>query len=204
MCPCEFGSASGEKPLRNEFGVNVFNAQQVLFKFTNQALYRSNVMNGFMYKRHFDRFSLRAGFDYLEQSYRYEQLSRHFYSMTTGKAYSKNILLGIESSRDLGKIQPYIFLDALLGNSRYNGILGSSGDFNPDYSESNYSFNYLATGGFTGFGIKYRPFRHFSITAETSVAIIYYNTYKTSNFTPTSSVELIVNPLRALTLNYHF
>ncbi len=196
MCPCEFGGKTTDKPLRNEFGINAFNVNEVLINFTSSRPVRMlNYGNGFMYKRHFNKFSARLGFDYLEHRYAYEARKDADYNFNNGKSFGKDFRLGIEKTLFMKKIQAYVAVDLLFSKSRYSGISQGDGVKTGPYTVA-YGFNALSWGFSPAFGIKYRPVRRLSLTAETSLSAIYYRTAKSTGYPAESNVAVIANPLQ--------
>jgi hypothetical protein len=96
-----------------------------------------------------------------------------------------------------------VAIDLIVSTSRYSGISeGKStklGTYNMEYG-----FKAWAIGPAPAVGIKYRPFRHFSVTAEASLSSIYYKTSASSSYPSESDMAVLVNPLRVLSFNYHF
>jgi hypothetical protein len=205
MCPCEFGGSKGAKTLRNEVNFNLVNAQEELINFTSKrSVYVTNYTNGILFKHHFNKFSARLGFDYVEHSYRYEASTDQFnYNLNNGKSFTKNFRLGVEKSLFEGKLQPFFAADIIYSRGRYNGITEGYGDFMLPYRLS-YAFNSTAYGLSPALGLKYRPFRRFSITAETAFSFIHYKTYGSREYPPRKALELLTHPLRMLSFNYHF
>lgn len=207
MCPCEFGDKTTEKALRNEIGINTLNVNEALINFTSpgSVLY-TNYANGIMYKHHFDKFSLRAGFDYFENTYSYEAQDSTNYNLNNGKSFGKSFRAGLEKTLFFGKLQAFAAIDLIYTNGRYSGNTKGHGDKIAPY-DLGYGFNYNSFGFSPAIGIKYRPFRRFSISAETSLSALYY---KTSNsvanpaYPSESSIEVLFNPLRLLSVNFHF
>lgn len=206
MCPCEFGRGEA-KPLRNEIGLNTFNINQELINFnSNKPVYTKNYVNGLMYKRHLDRVTLRAGFDYHQNNYHYQRgtTSSQDYNTNTGKSNSIDLRFGVEGAMAKGKLQPYMAPDLLLSFGQYTGTSEGNGDMVPYYKDQ-YKLRTAAFGIALSAGLRYRPFRNFSISAETSVSLLNYMTEKVSgNSYQESSTALLINPLRTLSMNYYF
>ncbi len=206
MCPCEFGGKSTDKPLRNEIGLNLFNYNEILINFTaNKTSYLQSYANGLMFKHHFNKFSLRAGFDYFENTFRYEASASDplNYNLNNGKSFGKDFRLGLEKTLFLKKLQAYVAIDLLASSGKFSGISEGFGDTIAPYNIA-YGFKVTSWGFSPAIGLKYRPFRHFSITAETSLSSIYYKTSKSIGYPSESNTAVLFNPLRALTFNYHF
>jgi len=204
MCPCDFKSSGSEKSLRNEIGANLINISEVLINFTSpKAVYLHNYAKGFMLKHHFNTFSIRAGFDYNENTYRYEAGGAGNYNLNNGKSYGKDFRIGAEKTIFDKKLQAYGAADMLVSTGHYTGMSEGYGDLLPAYKTS-YAFNSIAYGISPAVGIKYRPLRRFSITLETSISILYYKTSSSRAYKSESSTALLSNPLRVLSFNYHF
>lgn len=206
MCPCEFGGGEA-KPLRNEIGLNTFNISQSLIQFySNKPIYLRGYANGLMYKHHFDRVTVRTGFDYHYNNYGYETGTTvsQFYNHNTGKSNSVEIRAGVEGAMAKGKLQPYVAPDIVASFGQYQGISEGHGDMMPVYNEQ-YKFNAYAFGLALSAGLRFRPVRNFSISAESSVSLVNsITTKKTGNYTGASSTAMLFNPLRTLSLNYYF
>jgi hypothetical protein len=203
MCPCEFQSKNSGKTLRNEIGANLFNMHEVLINFNSLTpSYQVNYANGFMYKRHQDKFSIRVGFDYLEHAYKYNASDTTGYNNNKGKSFSKNFRAGLEKTLIFKKLQIFAAADLFVSQSRYNGI--SEGVNGIVAYAIPYSFNVFSFGISPALGIKYRFMRRFSVTAETSLSPMYYQTSKSDAYDSESNSAVLFNPLRALSFNYHF
>ncbi len=205
MCPCEFGQSGKDKPLRLEIGINGLNYQEELFNFYNPLpVYHQNFLNGLMLKYHFNKLSLRAGFDYSANSYSYVAETASDYNKNDGNRFRKDLRAGIEKSLYTGKIQVYAAADLLLSRGNFSGISAGRGDQTAEYHLP-YRFKSNAIGVSPGLGIKYRPLKRFSISMEASLSILHYRTYsKDGVYQNESGGSLLFNPLRVLSLNYHF
>ncbi len=206
--PSEFG---GKVKLRNEVGLNLYNINSPPnhFEWKKPQFFQSYA-NGLMFKHHLNHFSLRVGFDYLEHKYRIETReydNDELHALDTGNSYMKNLRLGIEKTILNRRFQIYAALDVLFSRSnfiggercyvcRYNIIPGNP----PEYS-----FDIRSFGISPAVGLKYRFARHFSITAETSFAtMLGHERYRKKGGFYINYVDIVFNPLRALTFNYHF
>lgn len=207
MCPCEFGGPDKRRALRDEIGLNVYNVNEVLFNFNAmRAVYQQNHVNGLMYKHHFDKFSLRAGFDYLQYSYNYQygESGMMGYEHNSGNSRTTDLRAGAEKVLIGRKLQVYSAIDLLFSSARYAGTDEGQGDFPGPY-KYDYAFHSQALGISTTVGLKFRPFRHFSVSAETSLSLIYYQTKQQAGpRSNDSGPALIKSPLRLLSFNYHF
>jgi hypothetical protein len=203
MCPCEFGGKNTDRPLRFELGFNTLNFNEVTVFNDNHKKYRHNVVNGVMFKYHLDRYTVRAGFDYSEHNYSYRD-STYFFYQTKGKSFGKYFRLGVEKTLSKTKLQIYLSSDLIFAFEQFNGISGT-GDFGWAGYNNPYRFKVISYGFSPAFGLRYRPLKHFSISAETSLIIGgYYRYSQEGTYKNLSAKMLIINPLRLLSINYHF
>lgn len=200
MCPCEFGGRA-EAPLRFELGVNTFNINEVTIFNARNKNYRQGLLNGLVLKYHLNLYTVRAGFDYSENSYNYHNVGR-FPTELEGKSFGKHFRLGLEKSLSRKKLQPYFALDLVLSSEQFSG----SGAYDEIiYQSRDYKYKVNAYGFSPAFGLRYRPVKHFSISAETAMSWIWCRMdSQVAGYKDRSSREHLLNPLRALSLNYHF
>ena len=204
MCPCEFGKDSTIKPLRYEIGINGFTYNEQLINFSwNRSYFQKNYIPGIKIKRHFDHFSARLGFDYTEAKYELETSGVMYWNKNIGSNYSKTLKLGIEKTVLNNAFQIFVAADLVLLSSNYSGITEGWGDIAP-YYKFPYNFKLNALGISPSLGIKYRPIERISISLETSLSILYWQTKgNQSPYRNESSTALVVNPVGLLSLNYH-
>ena len=204
MCPCEFGKDSTIKPLRYEIGINGFTYNEQLINFySNRSYFQKNYIPGIKIKRHFDHFSARLGFDYTEAKYELETSGVMYWNKNIGSNYSKTLKLGIEKTVLNNAFQIFVAADLVLLSSNYSGITEGWGDIAP-YYKFPYNFKLNALGISPSLGIKYRPIERISISLETSLSILYWQTKgNQSPYRNESSTALVVNPIGLLSLNYH-
>ena len=204
MCPCEFGKDSTIKPLRYEIGINGFTYNEQLINFSwNRSYFQKNYIPGIKIKRHFDHFSARLGFDYTEAKYELETSGVMYWNKNIGSNYSKTLKLGIEKTVMNKGFQIFVAADLVLLSSNYSGITEGWGDIAP-YYKFPYNFKLNALGISPSLGIKYRPIERISISLETSLSILYWQTKgNQSPYRNESSTALVVNPVGLLSLNYH-
>ncbi len=204
MCPCEFGKDSSKKPLRYEIGINGFVSNEQLINFSSDRSYfQNNYIPGIKIKRHFDNFSARLGFDYTESNYQFETNQGMNWNKNLGSNYSKTLKLGIEKTVLNNSFQIFVAADIVLSNSNYSGITEGRGDIAPNYKYA-YDFKLNAIGLSPSLGFKYRPIERISISLETSLSILYWQTKgNEAIYRNESSTSLVVNPIGLLSLNYH-
>lgn len=204
MCPCEFGKDSSKKPLRYEIGINGFISNEQLINFSsNRSYFQNNYIPGIKIKRHFDNFSARLGFDYTESNYQFETNQVMNWNKNLGSNYSKTLKLGIEKTVLNNSFQIFVAADIVLSNSNYSGITEGRGDIAPYYKYA-YDFKLNAIGLSPSLGFKYRPIERISISLETSLSILYWQTKGNQTiYRNESSTTLVVNPVGLLSLNYH-
>lgn len=205
MCPCQFGSSDTDRVMRFEAAVNLLNVNEELINFYEPGpVYLKNALNGAMFKYHFNKFSLRGGYDFLANSYKYSTGDTLENNKNNGKSKRHDLRLGVEKSAVYGKLRIFAIADILYSMADYSGITEGSGNQIPAYSKP-YNFKTGAFGLSPGFGISYRPLKHFSVSLESSIAIVFYRSRSSDGVYPNeSSSSDLFNPLRTLSLNYHF
>lgn len=204
MCPCEFGKGSDKKTLRNEFVFNVFSTHEELFNFTSTTpVYRTHILSGFNIKHHFDKFSLRAGYNYYESDYTFHFQTQQDFNHNEGSVFGHMYRLGIEKTFNSNAIQYYAGAEIILNSSAYSGITEGSGDFNP-YYKLPYSFKSTYFGISPLAGLKYRFSQKFAISFEAAFSIIRYQTYRASVYESRKGSELLTYPIRTAGLSYYF
>ena len=204
MCPCEFGKDSTIKPLRYEIGINGFTYNEQLINFySNKGSFQKSFIPGIKIKRHFDNFSARLGFDYTESKYQFETNEVMYWNKNIGSNYSKTLKLGIEKTVMNKGFQIFVAADLVLLSSNYSGITEGWGDI-ASYYKFPYNFKLNALGISPSLGIKYRPLERISISLESSLSILYWQTKgNQSPYRNESSTALVVNPVGLLSMNYH-
>lgn len=207
MCPCEFGKTAGGKPLRFEAGLNMANARELLINFYSpDRIYSRQYVNGLMLKYHADRYSLRAGFDYTYQTYRFESGDQMNYNLNNGRTYGKHLRLGLEKTLTGKALQVYAGGDLLFTRERYSGISEGYGDWIWWGYKTPYRFRVNSAGISPFLGIRYRPLKRFSIAIESSLSLLYYSSksFGDAGYRDEASTALTLNPVRLLSFNYHF
>jgi hypothetical protein len=204
MCPCQFGKDSSKKPFRYEIGINGFTSNEQLINFSsNRSYFQNNYIPGIKIKRHFDNFSARIGFDYTESKYQFDTEEEMNWNKNLGSNYSKTLKLGIEKTVLNKSFQIFVAADLILLSASYSGITEGRGDIAPYYKYP-YNFKLNALGISPSLGLKYRPIERISISLETSLSIIYWQTKgNQAAYRNERSTTLVVNPIGLLSLNYH-
>jgi len=204
MCPCKFGRDDSIKSLRYEIGINGISYNEQLVNFgSNVSYFQKSYLPGIKLKRHFNNFSARLGFDYTESKYNFETTEVMNWNKNNGSNYSKTLKLGIEKTVLHNYFQLFIAADLVLLNSNYSGITEGRGDIAPYYKYP-YDFRLNAIGISPVLGFKYRPIERLSISVETSLSILYWQTKgNQALYRNESSTSLVLNPVGLLSLNYH-
>lgn len=178
----------GKKPFRNEIGLSLFGVLSH-YKQVNRGHHEPRWLNGLVYKRHFGNNAVRVGVEYFSNSYTYN----HIYSNPPMVSWNKNASLefriGYERSSTYKRFTLYGALDVAV---LHQTIESSWKDASQNVSSFNHEGS--AVGILPGMGIKYRLTPYLSVSAETSLNY-YTNSYHN---------ELTLNPLKMLSVNYHF
>lgn len=206
MCPCAFGSKEGEKPFRHELGLNLLSVREEMVNFSSG----SGIMNtgfpvGVQYKYHLDKFSLRAAYDYFEDSYRFETGDAANWNHNYGFKSLHEFRLGAEKTLISSPFQVFVAADIVFSNGQYKGISEGYGDWIWWGYKDHYRFSTRLFGVSPAVGVKYRISRRLSCTAEASVSLLWGRSVKDYGpFGNSSEQSLLTNPLRLLSVNYHF
>lgn len=204
MCPCDFGKKDGEAFKRHEIGVNAFNVQEETINFyAPNSLYKTNYVNGLNYKYHFNQFSLRSSISILNNKFSLAMRDTMNYNEMSAKSQFTEARLGLEKTFLNKRFQFFAGADVLFGLGSYSGHTKGSGDFQPYYDKDfDFKMNYFGVSPVVG--IKFHINRTLSITAESGISIIRYNTHHSNIYDNESDLTIIQNSLRCLSLNCHF
>jgi hypothetical protein len=204
MCPCEFGKDKNAKVLRNEIGLNAFNLHEELINFYSENIqYVTAPLAGFTYKHHYNNYSLRAAYTYSQHSYHFEIDDAMNFNRNDGYAYNHDIRLGIEKTFNVSELQYFAGVDLVYNTGIYNGISEGFGDFKP-YYKLPYRFKTTYLGLASVVGAKYRFNQRWSLSMETGLQMVHYQTQETAAYAKEKGMALMVQPVRNFGLNYHF
>jgi hypothetical protein len=127
MCPCEFGNDNKIR-FRNELSINLANLNEdPNSRHFFYRDYKANYINGIMFKHHLDKYSLRAGFDFITSDYKHKILTSQGSESYEGSNYYNNLRLGVEKTVLNKFIQVYLASDLIFSKSNHNGIYKYSG-----------------------------------------------------------------------------
>lgn len=207
MCPCSFVKGKDTSTLKYEIGINTYTVQEALFNFWSPSTFHYyNTLPGLRFKLHQNNYSLRAGFDHVSNSYHLRDTNPLNYQSITGSSQMNVVRIGFEKTMIEGPLSIYTAADMVYANAHYKGNDQGHGDFNPGWNYD-YTLTAKAIGVSPAIGIKYRPFKHWSIGLETQLNLMYYKVnyqYQALNTYKESGMALLFNPLGSLSLNYHF
>jgi len=166
--------------------------------------------NGLLYKAHCDKGALRAGLDLFHTNYKVgskvnasNEAVPEFYK--AGKVRTVEARLGVERTLCSSRLQPFVGVDMAYRNSRNIGEYSNyTGPLAVPTSEA---IN-TATRQFLLsplFGMRFRATDRFSVAAEASYSVGVSNTRDNVKAT-NGQAEFVhfANPLRTLSVNYHF
>jgi hypothetical protein len=133
------------------------------------------IVNGFMVKKHFPKFILRAGVNQNSGPFEYNVDGNTYGSKDSGTFKLNTIRVGIEKVFFPSKLSPYVAADLFYAISSSEGIYADWGGFRGTYMERSYNKVSNRIGVMPSFGIKYRPISQLSFGIETNFTIYYYN-----------------------------
>ncbi|MBP6642320.1 MAG: hypothetical protein KBA60_05200 [Flavobacteriales bacterium] len=166
--------------------------------------------NGLLYKAHCDKGALRAGLDVFHTNYEVgskvnatNEAVPEFYK--AGKVTTIEARLGVERTLCSSRLQPFIGVDMSYRNSRNSGEYRNYGGplAEPTSGDINTATRQFLLSPL--FGMRFRASEKFSIAAEASYSVGISNTR--DNVAATNGEPEFVhfaNPLRTLSVNYHF
>ena len=205
-------SSQDPETKRNEIGVNLFNVSIGSGNGYSvyDDLFKVGFVSGLIYKHHWNKNTVRFGVDYL---YKFsETYTDHFGNPATpsiDNRYTSTFFriesrIGIERSHRVGKFRQFVGLDGLFGYEMYN----RTGYSYPDYPSDDYYYDftskYLRYGVSPLTGVQYFITPLLSATVELSLNIIGVANLDDHVFNDTKGVYLEFNPIRLLSVNYHF
>jgi hypothetical protein len=210
VCSQEKNSAEGKKSeeLKYELGGNfcsVLELSGIDHLYTTTKSY----LNGLMFKKHSGDKALRLGFDIMH--FRLGEVENKIFPDMNkrGTTLAGELRAGVEKEFRLGKFRPFIAADLLFSysHSPYNVIFSG---FHP------YDYSYLHKRGYIGIapaiGLKFQVCEKMSLTLETNLILFAFqeklairdnNSLAKDSWT-SSGFEGYFNPVRLLSLNYHF
>ncbi len=190
----------------NEIGINGYNITDLKRKYVNCKLTSGqNYGNGIMYKYHCRKNTFRIGLTYYYSKFVYEDIGRSYHYREAGENKIGELNVGYERNLVIGTFQPFVAMDLSLLYGKVTGIIGGVGDWYYWNTEHPYDVTIQEVGVVPTFGFKFRPFNRISISAETNIRIAYSDQKDLlDSKQDVSEGRIYVNPLRVLSLNYHF
>lgn len=209
--------------LKNEIGLNVVSLMNKdYYDLTNDYWLRSYYffgtlrpiaqMNlGLIYKSDKEKYVQRMAFLIMNERFEYINSNlRDYYYESKGQSSGFELRYGYEKLFSKKKFQPYGSIDLIAGyrvqkieGYEHSGW-GGSGFFNSIYRMKE-------IGLATGLGVKYKFSDRFSISIETNFRISYFHFNEKDSENDIKiyglfrkPIRMFVDPLRFITLNYHF
>ena len=201
-----------EKWGENEIGINLYNITDITGIYYMYGLLSKNFINGVMYKHSHKKNALRIGLDYYYNSFNivYPPPGVIIYDggQTTflGQNNIGALRIGYERMLTMTKLQPYLATDLTLTYGQIKGTTIYEG-WPGNYKHAN-DERIKEIGISHAIGLRYHLNGKFSIALEADIGWAYYNhkdlknPYYYSN--QRSGFRTYINPLRFLSLNYHF
>jgi hypothetical protein len=165
------------------------------------------IVNGFMVKKHFPKFILRAGVNQNSGPFDFKVTGNTFGSRDSGTFKLTTLRVGIEKVFFPSKLSPYAAGDLFYANSSSEGVFADWGGIRGTYLERAYNNVSNRIGIMPSFGIKYRPISQLSIGIETNFSIYFYNNKFTdltnNNTNNTTGINGAIVRSALFTINYH-
>jgi hypothetical protein len=187
----------------HEIGINLFSIQDFRRgRIDRNPSAQLGYPSGLLYKLHCKENALRIGLDYNYRKYNVEITGPMYYSIDKGYSSKMAFRIGYERNFGLSKLQPFIGGDLVLSFDQRNGISGGYGDIVFWYTEKSYNRTIGKIGASPLVGLKYFLNEQFSISLEMNVNISYYR--QDNNGYRQEGLDVTFNPIRLLSINYHF
>jgi hypothetical protein len=213
-----------DKHLKNEIGLNVVSLMNKdYYDLTNDKWLRSYYyfgtlrpiaqMNlGLVYKSDKGKYVQRMALMIINERFEYINRNlRDYYYESKGQSSGFELRYGHEKLFSKKKLQPYGSIDLIAGyrvqkieGYEHSGWGGGIGFLNSEYRMKE-------IGLAPGLGVKYKFSERFSISLETNLRISYFHFKEKDSENDTriygmfrKPIRMFVDPLRFITLNYHF
>lgn len=187
----------------NEIGINLFSVLN-LTRSSKEYFVQINYVNGLLFKRAWNKNAIRVGFDYNYRTSNWESGGTYQYVKGHDQQFVGKLRLGYERRFTLRKVQPFAFSDVSLSYGQTKGTSGGWGDWTPIYSESSFDIRTTEILLDHGIGLKYRPISRLSVSLEINFSFGYEHSRYTDNRDTGQQFNFYFNPLRLLSINYHF
>jgi hypothetical protein len=168
--------------------------------------------NGLLYKLHCDRNVYRAGVDVFRYTYQFGAMpdpdDAHYpwYTYGEGKYTTIEARLGYERRLGSRKLQPFVGADIAFRYARNDGFYEGLGDIGPPYEffgETRTTSQQFLVSPLVG--LNYQLAEHFSISVEGSCSFGSGRTTEEVSGRAGKREGLgFANPVRTLSINYHF
>lgn len=128
------------------------------------------LFNGFIIKKHFDKFAVKVGANFFNINFdqKVEDRDGFLLSRNKGKLSSSSFRVGIQKNIFESQLTPFLSLDFIYSTSHFSGKSERFNGF-AGYTFSDYTNKVNSFGLNPAFGLRYRPFQFVSLSIETGV-----------------------------------
>jgi len=196
-----------ENKYKHEIGINLYNITEVKHDYyltlNKKFFFNHSFVNGIMYKRHWGKNAIRVGFDYYYSKISKEVSSKYHSSKNEGKSDIGEFRIGYERKMTTSKLQPYFSIDLSITYGNVKGIYGGT-NLGGWYAEHPYDIRVEELGIAPSIGLQYHAWDQFSFSIEINVSFVDYYHKSNNDSYLYEGVKIYYNPLRLLSVNYHF
>ena len=199
-----------------ELGINLYNITDYgkLGMFWYEDLdqnFEQRFVTGVMFKRNWSKSALRVSVDYMYRSKDSEEYRTHNNNTFINEGIVDKTLSFLRFENRTGyerqflvsrKVKPFATIDLVAGVDLYSATYKAS-EIIPNDEDKLYKSTVLRVGGSIALGFKYQISNRLSASVETNVEYV-GNYLVIQNNTQNQGFYLILNPVRLLSINYHF
>jgi hypothetical protein len=199
-------TSANSSPVKNEIGVILYSVTNIrgdLIVYNKDHL-SYNFLNGIFYKRIYGEGALRLSLDFFSQGIAMGNGTGYLVSFSRKAKYGE-LRIGYETRLfKKYKLQPFIAQDIFFVKGKVHEYAGMPGNIVPGYMEWKYNFNLNEVGMAISPGVRFQISKGFSISAESGISISYmmYRFHNPSIWY--QGIRSHFDPLRAVTVHYHF
>lgn len=197
-----------------ELGINLYNitdyGKSGMFWYEDrQQIFENRFVTGLMFKRNWSKSALRVSLDYMYRNQEADQFWRFGINGDGGNVRTTQSFFRIENRTGYqrqflvsGKVKPYAAIDLVTGVDWYASTI-TPNQIAPVQEEWSAKSSSFRVGGSVAVGFKYQISKRFSANIETSLELV-SNYGILPNIWESRSANFILNPIRLLSINYHF
>ena len=188
---------------KNEIGINLFNlTHRWPQPFYISKPFQQRYLTGWTFKHHFDKNTLRIGFDYDNADYALSESTGYSYFKDEGHRNLAKVRAGLERKFGNKNLKPYLFADLEFASGDIKGTRKGASDIIGSEYETQYNLKVFEYGFSAGLGLHYLLTHKISISVESNFSSLFYNNFDLGADYGGVSYKILLNPIRLLSINY--